>query len=323
MAPALRNLIASLQTAPLDPTLALVFPGQGSQHVGMAKEAAREFPAARDIFAVANEVLEMDLASLCFDGPEEELTATANAQPAILTASLALLACAVHCGRLSRRPAFTAGHSLGEYTALVAAGSLSVEDALLLVRERGRLMAEAGRANPGALAAILALPEEAVHAICEESGAEPANYNGATQIVVGGPPATVARAMELARARGGKALPVKVSGAFHTSLMKPAAEQFAGALDGIQIGDPAIPVISNMTALPMTAAAEVRRDLRLQLMRPVRWEHSVRFLAASGISTAIEVGPGRVLTAMIKRIAPDMSTANIESAAALTSPSNV
>lgn len=313
----------ALLSSPLNPALALVFPGQGSQKVGMGRDAFEQSAAARELFELADETLGTALSRVCFDGPEESLTSTDNAQPAILATSLAYLAAAVGAGSLTERPAFVAGHSLGEYTALVAAEALSAADALLLVRERGRLMAGAGEANPGTLAAILGLDERAVHEICTESGAEPANYNLSTQTVVGGTPAVVERAMELAKARGGKALAVKVSGAFHTSLMAPAAAEFARAVDQTAVSTPRIPVISNVTGEPLTDADSVRRDLKEQIMRPVRWQQTIEYLTGAGITHFVEVGPGRILAGMLKRGAPDADIRSIDSVEAMKAASRV
>ena len=310
-------------SSPINPRLALVFPGQGSQKVGMGRDAFEQSAAAREVFGLTDETLGTGLSRICFDGSEESLTSTDNAQPAILATSLAYLGAAVEAGALTERPAFLAGHSLGEYTSLVAASSLSAADALLLVRERGRLMARAGESNPGTLAAILGLDERAAHEICTESGAEPANYNLPTQTVLGGPPAVVERAMELAKARGGKALPVKVSGAFHTSLMAPAAAEFAKVVELTAIGAPEIPVISNVTGHPLTGAADVRRDLREQIMRPVRWRQTIEFLAGAGVSIFVEVGPGRILANMLKRAAPGADVRSIDSVEALGTTSHV
>jgi len=317
------QFVESLLASPTDGTLALVFPGQGSQKVGMGRDVAESFGSARDVFSLADSVLGTPISSVCFAGPEEALTSTDNAQPAILAASLAYLAAAVDAGALPGRPAYAAGHSLGEYTALVAACSLTVRDALLLVRERGRLMAKAGETNPGAMAAILGLDEAAVKQICTESGAEPANYNLPTQTVIGGAPAVVEQAMELAKQRGGKALPVKVSGAFHTSLMEPAATEFARAIDDVAISPPGIPVMSNVTGRPLTSADDVRQDLREQIMKPVRWMQIVTFLTGAGITRFVEVGPGRILANMLKRGAPEADIRSIDSVEALSTISHV
>lgn len=313
-------VIASLPGLPPDPSLALVFPGQGAQSPGMAADVYAHYPAVRALFQAAGEALDFDIAALCFEGPEEELTRTENAQPTILLASLAYLIAALEAGALDRRPAFTAGHSLGQYTALVAAGALSPLDALRLVRERGRLMSEAG---PGRMAALLGLPPETAEDVCARSGAEPANYNLPTQTVIGGAPDAVERAMALAREAGGKALPINVSGAFHTSLMAPAAARFAGALAAVEFAPPRIPVVSNVTARPLAGAAAVREDLARQITSPVRWHQSVQYMLESGVGTFVEVGPGNVLTAMLKRAAPEAAAGAINSLESLKSAASV
>jgi [acyl-carrier-protein] S-malonyltransferase len=305
-----------------DVALAFLFPGQGSQQMGMGRDVAESSPAARLVFEAADEVLGFSLSRLCFDGPDDELTLTSNAQPAIMTTSLAIFAAAVESGTLARRPAYLAGHSLGQYTALVVAGALSFADALRLVRERGRLMAEAGESQPGTMAAIVGLDEEAVSLICDESGAEPCNYNLESQVVVGGTPEAVERARELAKERGGKGLPIKVSGAFHTSLMKPAADELADALRDVHAYEPAIPVISNVTGVPV-AKDEVLSDLATQVIRPVRWHQSITYMSGNGVRQFVEIGSGQVLTAIMKRHSTDLEIVTLNSASALVSPSNV
>lgn len=312
-----------LQMAPVQGDLGVIFPGQGSQQVGMGRDLVEISAPARRVFALADQVLDMPLSTLCFEGPVDELTKTANAQPAILATSLACLAASLENGTLRSRPALLAGHSLGEYTALVAAGSLSIEDALVLVRQRGRVMSEAGELRPGTMAAVLGLSEDEVHEICRLSGAEPCNYNAPTQIVLGGPPTVIEHASRLAKDRGGKVLPLNVSGAFHTSLMRDAAALFAAMVDEIEIHDPLIPVISNVTALPLRRANAVAEDLKRQMASPVRWYQSIESMVNSGIGAFVEIGPGRVLTALLKRIAPGATAISIDGAAALTSPTNV
>ncbi len=297
---------------PIDPELVLVFPGQGSQKVGMGHAAAASSETAAGVFTEADEAVGVDLSRLCFEGPDERLRETANTQPAILAASIAVLAAALDAGAIGRRPALVAGHSLGEYSALVAAGALEFGAAMRLVRERGRLMDEAGRASPGTLAAIVGLDEAAVEEICRESGAEVANYNAATQTVVGGAPDAVDRACALAKERGGRGLPVKVSGAFHTSLMEPAAAAFASLLADIEIADPVIPVVGNVSGQTLSSAAGVRADLEQQIRRPVRWHQSIDSMESAGARRAIEVGPGKVLTAQLKRSHPGLDARSIE-----------
>ncbi len=296
----------------VDPELALVFPGQGSQKVGMGRAAAASSETAASVFAEADEALGFDLSRLCFEGPEDRLKETVNTQPAILAASVAVLAAALDAGTIERQPALVAGHSLGEYSALVAAGALEFGVAMRLVRERGRLMDEAGQASPGTLAAVVGLDEATVEEICRESGAEVANYNAATQTVVGGPPPAVERACALAKERGGRGLPVKVSGAFHTSLMEPAAEAFSRLLADAEVAAPVIPVVGNVSGQTLTSAADVRADLEQQIRRPVRWHQSIDAMEAAGARRAIEVGPGKVLTAQLKRSHPGLDARSIE-----------
>jgi [acyl-carrier-protein] S-malonyltransferase len=316
-------LTAKLQQTPVDPTLALIFPGQGSQVVGMGADLPRASQSARGVFEEAEIILGRDLSRLCFQGPEEELRQTANAQPAILVTSLACLIAALETGGLSRRPAFVAGHSLGEYTALVAAGCLSFEDALRMVSERGRLMQEAGASQPGAMAAVLGLTESEADEVCRLSGAEACNYNSPSQVVIGGPPSLVARASSLARERGARVLPLNVSAAFHTSLMGAAAADFARAVNKITICDPQIPVMGNVSARPLGSAAEVRDELERQIISPVLWRQSVVAMAEAGVNTLIEVGPGRVLSSLIKRSGLGLTLASIDGPASLASVSNV
>ena len=296
----------------VDPELALVFPGQGSQKVGMGRAAAESSETAAGVFAEADEALGFDLSRLCFEGPEERLKETANTQPAILAASVAVLAAALDADAIERRPALVAGHSLGEYSALVAAGALEFGAAMRLVRERGRLMDEAGQASPGTMAAIVGLDEATVEEVCRESGAEVANYNAATQTVVGGTPQAVERACALAKERGGRGLPVKVSGAFHTSLMEPAAEAFSRLLADAEVAAPVIPVVGNVSGQTLTSAADVRADLEQQIRRPVRWHQSIDAMEAAGARRTIEVGPGKVLTAQLKRSHPGLDARSIE-----------
>jgi [acyl-carrier-protein] S-malonyltransferase len=289
----------------------------------MGREAYDASKAAREVFSTADHVLGFPISMLCLEGPDSELTSTENAQPAILTTSLALLAAALESGALDRRPAFLAGHSLGEYTALVAAGALTFEDALRLVRERGRLMSQAGRETPGTMAAIVGLTEDDLRTICEDSGAEPCNFNAATQIVVGGTPQAVERACALAKERGGRGLPMNVAGAFHTSLMQSAADSFARLLDDFENKDPAIPVMSNVTATPMMAAGQCMTDLAEQIRSPVRWHQSITSVQKAGVTSFTEIGPGKALTTMLKRDSPDATLVSLDGATVLASTARV
>ena len=312
-----------LHALPVDSTLAIIFPGQGSQKVGMGRDAVDSSAVARQIFETADRVLGASLSSLCFEGPENELTRTSNAQPAILMASMALLAVGLESGALERRPAFVAGHSLGEYTALVAAGPLTFENALVLVRARGQLMEKAGEEQAGTMAAIVGMGDADVEEICRLSGAEVCNYNSPSQIVVGGTPEAVARACELAKERGGRGLPINVSGAFHTSLMARAARDFERALAPVTVNAPLIPVISNVTGTPLNNPESVITDLLQQVTSPVRWHQTLSLMIDSGVRNFLEIGPGRALTQILKRSYPEVSAMSIDSVAAMASPSNV
>jgi [acyl-carrier-protein] S-malonyltransferase len=317
------SLFRRLTHLPLQNDLALVFPGQGSQKPGMGAAVRESSALASLVFEAADLAAGLSLTDLCASADADTLTRTDNAQPAILTTSLAILAAAIENGALTGRPAFVAGHSLGEYTALVAAGSLTLEDGVRLVRERGRLMHEAGQARSGTLAAIVGLTDDAVQAICEDAGAEVANYNAPTQTVIGGTNEAVRAACDLARERGGRGLPVNVSGAFHTSLMGPVSERFAAALDSVQIADPAMPVAGNVEARLLTTAAEVRRDLARQIASPVRWYQSLDLLRDSGVTRVIEIGPGRILTGQMKRSHPELTAEPLDEAEAIKGTSLV
>lgn len=284
----------------------------------MGRDLREGSAAARAVFDEADEALGFALSRLCFEGPADDLTRTVNAQPAIMTVSLACLAAAVEAGALTDRPAAMAGHSLGEYTALVAAGALPFAEGLRLVRERGRLMQEAGDQNPGTLAAIVGLDEAAVELLCADTGAEVCNRNSAEQTVIGGPPDVVERAMTEAKSRGAKrAAPLAVSGAFHSSLMTAAAEGLAAAVAAVSIADPTVPVVANGTARPMTSAADIGDELVFQVNHRVLWQASVERMAGDGVSTFIEIGPGRVLTGLIKRIVPGCEVHNFGDLAAV------
>lgn len=317
------QLAGKLHVVNEDDTLALLFPGQGSHQVGAGLDLYERFPPARQVFERCDEALGYPLSKLCFEGPEEQLRDTANAQPAIMAVSLACLAAALEAGALRRRPAFIAGHSLGEFTALVAAGALELGDAVSLVATRGRLMSEACRRNPGTMAALVGLNGEALEEVCRLSGVEPCNYNSPAQVVVGGPIAAVEQASALAKERGGRALPLSVSGAFHTSLMAPAAEEFAAAVDACPVSDPSIPVVANCTAEPLTTAAAVRDELRQQIIRPVLWHQSVLKMTSTGVTTFIEVGPGKVLSGLIKRAGDALTALSVDGADSLEALRNV
>lgn len=291
-------------------SLALIFPGQGSQYVGMATALAASEPAAAEVLNIADEVLGFRLSSLMADGPEDELTATRNAQPALLTHSVAALR--VLGDRLGR-PGFAAGHSLGEFSAHVAAGTISFEDALRAVRLRGELMFAAGEARPGAMAAILGLDDHTVEDVCtrvETGECVPANFNSEGQVVVSGDLAGVERAMVLAKDAGAKrVVQLNVSGAFHSPLMEPAAEGLREHLASIDFRDPAFPVIANATAEAVTSGVLARELLVKQLTAPVRWSASVSRMVEGGADRFLELGPGKVLAMLNRRNARDAATA--------------
>ncbi len=298
-------------------TIAFLFPGQGSQVVGMGADLYESSPAARAVFDLADATLGFPISLLCFEGPEETLTATENAQPAILTASLALLAALSEGGSPADftvgRAAFVAGHSLGEYSALVAAGALDAATALRLVRRRGELMAAA---HEGTMSAVIGMGEADLEAICEEVAihgpAVIANYNAPGQLVISGAARAVEQAGALARERGAKrVIPLKVSAAFHSPLMEQAAEQLAELARDVAVDEARVPVISNVTARPMTRASAIRGELVAQITAPVRWIASVQRMAEQGATTFVEIGPGKVLTALVKRILPEPQMVNI------------
>lgn len=310
----------------LDSRSAFLFPGQGAQEVGMGRDVYEKCPAARQIFDEAEQALGTPLTQLMFEGPAEELERTINSQPAILMVSLACLAAArEHAASAidDSRVYFMAGHSLGEYTALAAAGVLDVAETVRLVRERGRLMQEACDQCPGAMAALLGLEEEVVVEVCRETGTQIANVNSPGQIVISGERASVARAVELASARGAKrAIPLRVSGAFHSYLMGPALDGMVKALDAVQFRNPSTPVIANCTGKPLTTAGEVKEELIQQLCGCVRWQDSISYMVDVGVTSFIEFGPGRVLSSMVKRIADTIqvtSVSDVTSAQSLAS----
>jgi [acyl-carrier-protein] S-malonyltransferase len=299
--------------------VAVLFPGQGSQYVGMGKALLEQPGEGRRVLRRADEVLDFSVTKLCLEGPEERLRDTANAQPAILAVSVAAYVALREAAGEDFQPAFLAGHSLGEFSALVAAGSLSFVDALRLVRRRGELMGQAGEAQPGAMAAILGGDDESVEAACQEAAQEGsvvvANYNLPGQVVISGEPSAVQRAGELCRARGAKrVVPLAVSGAFHSPLMSSAAGPFAAAVAACPVGVPQVPVIGNVSAAPLTSEDDTRAELTRQIVSPVRWAQSLRYMASQEVTWYVEVGPGQVLSGLAKRL-PGARVANVESAA--------
>jgi [acyl-carrier-protein] S-malonyltransferase len=298
---------------------AFLFPGQGSQGVGMGKALADAFPEARAVFQAADDALGDSLSRLCCDGPESELVLTRNTQPAILVTSIA--AHAVWAAR-SGPAAFVAGHSLGEYSALVAAGSLSLADAVRAVRARGTLMQEAVPAGTGAMAAVLGLDAEVVARVCAEAaGSEvvsPANYNSPEQTVIAGHASAVERASAKLKEAGAKrVVPLSVSAPFHCALMEPVKPRLADVLARCTVSAPRIPVVTNVEASPNADASRVVPLLLAQVSAPVRWVESVRALAAAGVTRVVELGAGKVLGGLVKRISKDIEVLNVEDPASL------
>jgi [acyl-carrier-protein] S-malonyltransferase len=298
--------------------VALVFPGQGSQYVGMGKDLCERSPAARKVFAEANEVLGYDLTALCFRGPEEDLKLTANTQPAILTVAVAALRMMEEEREIA--PLAGAGHSLGEYGALVAAGGLRFRDAVRLVHLRGRFMQEAVPVGTGAMAAIMGLSPGEVEALCREAAEgevlSPANFNSPGQIAVSGHAGAVKRAVEIVSKQAGKkAVLLPVSAPFHCPLMKPAAERLREAIAPVETGDLKFPVVSNVEADLYPGKERIKELLFRQVDHPVRWEESMQKLAALGPELVLEVGPGKVLSGLMRRIRKEVPTANVEDGA--------
>ena len=296
-----------------------VFPGQGSQSVGMGLELCQSSPAARQVFEEADDSLGFSLSRLIFEGPTRDLQDTVNSQPAIMVVSIACWkAWEEYLGAQSPEPISAAGHSLGEYTSLVVAGALRFSDGVRLVRERGRLMHEASELRPGGMAAIIGLDEFAFEHICAETGVELANVNSDDQVVISGDKIAVARAMDLATARGAKkTVPLKVSGAFHSSLMGHAQQGLVEAIAGLEMADPAFPIVANSVAAPVTTAEEVRGELIEGLCHCVRWKQSVRYMVDSGASHFVEFGPSRVLSSLIKRIDRDVEAYTLSDPASI------
>lgn len=331
--------------------VAFVFPGQGSQAVGMGADIYRTSPAARAVFREADRALGFALTALCFEGPEETLRETINTQPAIVTTSLALLAVLQAAAGAPvpehpdeswlpsldtpLRPAFVAGHSVGEYAAVAASGALDIADTLRLVRERGRLMHEEGTACPSGMAAVIGMDAATLTAVCDEATARAraaltpdelaahpglgrvvvANDNAPGQIVISGAQQALEIAMELARERGAKrVVPLAVSGAFHSPVMAPAAAGLARAVARAPIKDARVPIVSNITAEPITTAEALRDELARQIESPVQWTRTIEYLAAQGVDTFVEIGAGQVLAGLVKRIAKGVTILNVGSA---------
>jgi [acyl-carrier-protein] S-malonyltransferase len=277
----------------------------------MGKDVYAAFEAARAVFDAGDKALGFKLSQICFEGPEDDLRLTINVQPAIVTFSLALLA-VIQSGKQKIIPDFVAGHSLGEYAALSAAGALSMLDAILLVRRRGHLMYQAGIKKPGAMAAVIGLADEVVAQLAAEAGVYIANYNCPGQIVISGEAKRVEKAIGLATSHGAlKVVQLQVSGAFHTPLMQPAADGLAQAISSVTFNAPDIPVIGNAVAKPLISIGDVKDEMVQQLSHPVQWQKSIEYLLSRGVDTFVEIGPGKVLSGLIKRTQRNARTVNI------------
>jgi [acyl-carrier-protein] S-malonyltransferase len=300
------------------PITAFLFPGQGSQLVGMGKQLAARFPAAAAVFAQADEILGLPLSRLCWDGPAEELDDTVNTQPALLTHSIAVLR-TLQAEFPRHRPAITAGHSMGEYSALVCSGVLDFPDALRLVRARGEAMQAAGQLAPGGMAAVLGMETEIVVEACGQASrecGEPvqlANDNCPGQLVISGSEKALSRALELLKDRGARRLiRLAVSIAAHSPLMQAGQRQFDQALESTPLRDPAIPILGNVSAAPLGRVEDIRQELRAQLTSQVRWTETIQAMAAQGVTAFLELGPKDVLTRLVGRIAPGLATRSLD-----------
>jgi [acyl-carrier-protein] S-malonyltransferase len=303
--------------------LAMVFPGQGSQSPGMGKDLAEKFPIARQVFEEADDALGFPISRLCFEGPAEELQLTENTQPSILAVSIAAFRALESSG--APAPAFVAGHSLGEYSALVAAGVLDLSDALRTVRARGRYMQEAVPVGTGAMAAVMGGELAGIERVCAEaSGGEIcsiANINSPGQVVIAGNAAAVDRAIELLKGVAKRVIKLNVSAPFHCALMKPAQDRLASDLERLTFRDPKFPVVTNVDARLTTAPNELRDSLIRQVSAPVRWVESMQLLVQNGVDTVVEVGPGKVLSGLMRQTSRDMKSLNVEDAASLEATS--
>jgi [acyl-carrier-protein] S-malonyltransferase len=298
--------------------VALIFPGQGAQKVGMGRELYDASPEAKKVFDQAESVIGAGFTDVVFNGPQEKLTLTAYSQPAILTMSLAALAAfRAHPKFKNINVQYAAGLSLGEYSALAAAGVLTFEDTLKLVQKRSGFMEEATKEAKGAMAAVIGFDAQKLEDICTQTGAEVANFNSLEQIVITGHADKVAAACEAIKTAGGKVIPLDVSGAFHSTLMRPAALKFEGAVASAAITPGTINVISNVNALPHTIPTEIRKNLVAQITSSVQWVASVQFMLKNGVSDFIEIGPGKVLRGLIRKIDPNARVVNIEKPADL------
>jgi len=292
--------------------VAYIFPGQGAQYVGMGKDLYENSPQVKEVFQRARKILGFDIARLCFEGPKPQLERTINSQPAILTVSVALLS-ALKGLALDLKPKAVAGLSVGEYSALVAAGCIGLEDALRLIRKRAEFMEEASRRNPGKMAAIIGLAKVELERLCREVGCEVANFNCPGQIVISGSLDAMDRAIDMAKSRGARyVVELDVSGPFHSSLMASVKERLSEELNGIELSDSRVPIVANFTGRYENLKDEIKENLINQVNHGVMWEDSIRLMAGDGITDFLEIGPGKVLKGLLHRIDPDLRVHNIE-----------
>ena len=292
--------------------IAVIFPGQGSQYVGMGEDFFKVFPESKRVFQKADQALGIPISKFCFEGPVEKLNNTSVCQPAILTVSIAAFEAFKSLIKEDYKIAYSAGLSLGEYSALASAGVFKFEDAIKLVKQRSEFMEEAAKKNPGKMAAVLGLDFEKVEGICRESGAQIANLNCPGQVVVTGSPSSIESVVKLSQENKARAIVLQVSGAFHSTFMKEAAERFKTVLAKTDISQGNFDVISNVTAQPQKGPEAIRENLVKQIYSSVRWEDSIRFMIKEGISTYFEIGPGKVLSGLLKKIDPALAVYNIQ-----------
>jgi [acyl-carrier-protein] S-malonyltransferase len=293
--------------------IAYIFPGQGSQYVGMGKELCDAYPEAKEVFAKAGDILKFDLAKLCFEGPKEELTLTSNSQAAILVHSLAALAALEKTCAEQYNPAFALGLSLGEYTALIASGGLGFEDGVGLVRKRGQFMQKASEKNPGKMASIIGMELAELEKLCKGFGCEIANLNCPGQIVISGPAGAIELTASAAKEKGAKrAVMLDVSGAFHSSLMDPARDKLEKEINSVTFNAPRYPIISNVTAKPAAGPEEIRQNLIRQVNSTTLFSDSIQYVASQGIKTYLEIGPGTVLKGLLRRIDKSLNVINLD-----------